>query len=329
VSSKIQRRTVLKGAATGALTAGVIMEMLRSEAIAATSARAGANGRQAFAANQTVTTLIPDRFYRIGCVVRAARLSWLPGDLDAYEPLNAYLLTDDDNCIFVDTGPAIMLPAIQSSLELIGDRKVWVYFTRNEADTIGNLGYVLGTCENPTMLFGSAGGVLEWVNDPAVSILEVRNFLGRIPVETARNGVSRSVGSFAFDFMEGVTKQMGMTQWAFEKSTGTLFTSESFGWHHAKTPDSPLVVESASNLPDADTVAREMVARCNWMREANFPERIELLQKVFRDREVQNIAPVHGAFIRGKKAVDAHLKLAVRAMQAAAKLPDSERQRYV
>jgi len=276
-----------------------------------------------------VTTLIPDRLYRIGCVVKAERLSWLPEDINAFEPLNAYLLTDGENCIFVDTGSAIMLPAIKSALDIIDGRQVRVYFTRNEADTIGNLGYILGTCENPIMLFGSAGGILEWVNDPAVSILEVRNFLGRIAVENARNGVKRDIGSFAFSYMEAVTKQMGMTQWAYEASTKTLFTACSFGWRHLATADAPTVIQSASNLPSVDVVAREIVAKCNWMREAVFPERIEAFEKVFRDHDIEILAPVHGCVIRGREAVTAHVNLAIKAMHVASKLQDTERLRYV
>lgn len=332
MSNGIDRRSVLQGA-----SAAMIMALLRGEDVIAapdgSPARArgalDASGKRAFSANQTVTTIVPDRLYRIGCMVRAERLSWLPADIDAYEPLNAYLLTDNGNCIFVDTGSAIMLPAIRSALQIIGHRRVSVYFTRNESDTIGNLGYLLGTCENPTLLFGSAGGILEWVNDPAVSILEVRNFLGRIPVESARNGVVKDVGSFGFSFMEAVTKQMGMTQWAFEKSTGTMFTACSFGWRHASTVDAPTTIDSAANLPSVDVVAKEIAAKCNWMREASFQARIDQFEKVFKDHDVQIIAPVHGCVIKGRKTVAAHVKHAVSAMHAASKLPDTERLRYV
>jgi flavorubredoxin len=322
-SNGINRRVVHKGA-----TAAAIMAVLRGENTVAATQR-HPNGTLPFAGNQTVTTLIPDRLYRIGCVVKAERLSWLAEDLNAFEPLNAYLFTDNDNCIFVDTGSAIMLPAIKSALDIIDGRQVRVYFTRNEAETIGNLGFILGTCENPIMLFGSAGGILEWVNDPAVSILEVRNFLGRIAVENARNGVEQDIGSFGFKYMEAVTKQMGMTQWAYEKSTGTLFTACSFGWRHLSAVDDPTIVESGSNLPSVDAVAREMVAKCNWMPEAVFPERIEAFQKVFQDHDVQMLAPNHGRVIRGRKAVAAHVDLAVKAMHAASKLPDTERLQYV
>jgi hypothetical protein len=77
------------------------------------------------------------------------------------------------------------------------------------------------------------------------------------------------------------------------------------------------------------TVATEMVAKCNWMPEGEFPERIELFEKVFKDHDVQALAPVHGCVIKGRKAVAAHVKLALNAMHAASKLPDTQRLRYV
>lgn len=331
MTNGIDRRSVLKGA-----SAGMIMALLRGADTYAAAAEAArvpgtldGSSKRAFAANQTVTPLIPDRLYRFGCMVRAERLSWLPEDLDAYEPLNGYLMVDKDNAVFWEMGAPIMLPAIQSAIELIGERKVWLSFSRNEADCIGNMGYVLGTCKQPTMLYGTAGGILEWINDPAVDILEVRDFLGRIPLVSSKNGESRQIGAMDLSFMDAGSKMMLMTQWAYEKNTGTLFTSDSFGWRHCKAVDSPTVVDSAKGLPSVDTVAKELVARMNWMRESQYPELIDRFQSIFAKHDVQTIAPVHGCVIKGREAVKAHVKLAVDAMRAASKLADTERKQYV
>jgi hypothetical protein len=329
MSNGIDRRDVLKGA-----SAAVIMAMLReAHALEPQGARRpgalDSSGKRAFSANQTVTALVPDRLYRIGCMVRAERLSWLPQDLDAFEPLNAYLLTDKDNCVFFEMGMPIMQPAIESAIDMIGDRKVYVNFSRNEADCIGNMGYILGTCKNPTLLYGTAGGILEWINDPHVSMLEVRDFLGRIPIESAKNGESKRIGELDLTWFDAGSKMMLMTQWAYEKTSRCLFTSESFGWRHAPTADAPPIVESAKGLPSVDTVAREMVERMNWMREAEYPGYVERFESIFKQYDVQMIAPVHGCVIKGREAVDAHVKLAVKAMRAASKLPDTERKRYV
>lgn len=328
MSGGIDRRSVMGGA-----SAAAIMTLLRGAPAAAASrtpAALDAGGQRAFAANQTVTALVPDRLYRVGCAVRAERLSWLPADLDAWEPLNSYVLTDRDHCVFVDLGMPISRPAMESAIEtLVGDRKVWLHYTRNEYDCIGNMGLVLGTCRNPTLLFGSAGGILEWINDPAVSIMEVRDFLGRIPIEDARSGTARSLGDLRLNWLEAGAKQMLITQWVYEQTSGCLFTSDSFGFRHAKDAEASPIIDSAKNLPPAEVVAREIVARMNWMREAQYPAMIERFESIFETFDVRMIAPVHGCVIRGREAVAAHLKLAVKALRIAGSLPDEERLHYV
>ena len=337
MSKGIDRRTLLKGASTA-----TIMALLRGEADAAPgadTATAAAKrergaldsaGRRAFSGNQTITMLVPDRLYRVGCVVRAERLSWLPADLEGFEPVNSYVLTDPNNCVFFEMGLPIARPALQQAVEtLVGNRKVYVDFTRNEADCIGNMGYILGTCPNPTLLYGTAGGILEWINDPAVALLEVRNFLGRIPIESAHNGESKDIGELRFEWFDSAIKMMLMTQWAYEKSTKCLFTSEAFGFRHAPTMDSPVVIDSPRNLPSADSVAREIVARCNWMREADFPNIMTRVKSIFDEHDIEFLAPVHGCVIKGHAAIAAHVKVTLEALHIASKIPDQERLQYV
>jgi hypothetical protein len=211
---------------------------------------------------------------------------------------------------------------------LVGDRKVWLHYTRNEYDCIGNMGLVLGTCRDPTLLFGGAGGILEWINHPAVSIMEVRDFLGRVPIEEARNDTSRNIGKLRLRWLDAGAKQMLITQWVYEETTGCLFTSDFFGFRHAKGSDSATVIGSAKNLPPVDTVAREIVARMNWMREAQYPAMIERFESIFEQLDVRMIAPVHGCVIEGREAVAAHVRLAAKALRAAGALPDAERMRY-
>lgn len=331
--SNIDRRDMLRGA-----SAGMVMAVLAGNASSAGAAdkpvgrTMPAPGRPgtAYAVNQAVTELVPGRLYRIGCVVKAERLSWLSQDIPGgYEAVNAYMLRDDNNVVFFEMGLPIARPAMEKAVAtLIGNRKVYVDFSRNEADCIGNMGYLLGTCKNPTLLYGTAGGILEWINDPHVSELEVLNFLGRVPIESAKNGETKKIGALDMTFMDAGSKMMLMTQWMFEKSTGCLFTSESFGWRHMTSASAPVVVDSARGLPRVDTVSREMVARMNWMRESQYPKVIDRFVSIFKDNDVQMIAPVHGCVIKGREAVAAHVALAVEAMKAAARFPDTERMQY-
>lgn len=335
MSSSIDRRRILQGASVGMIMA--VLAGTDTAVAAPASARKGAAGGSpapagttAYSSNQTITELVPGRLYRIGCVVKAERLSWLAKDIPGgYEAVSGYLLTDANNAVFFEMGLPIARPAIEKAVStLVGNRKVYVDFSRNESDCIGNMGYILGTCKDPTLLYGTAGGILEWINDPHVSELQVVNFLGRIPIESAKNGETKKIGELEMSFMDAGSKMMLMTQWMYEKSTGCLFTSESFGWRHMTSPDAPVIVDSARGLPSVDTVARELAARMNWMRESSYQPIIDRFASLFKQYDVQMIAPVHGCVIKGREAVAAHVELAIAAMKAAAKLPDTERMQY-
>lgn len=326
MSFPVDRRTALRAAGAGA-----IMALLRDTYAAQPAGQPGASPQPGVAARQTITTLVADRLYRVGCVVPAERLSWLPSDRPgAFEPMNAYLLTDDAHCVFVEPGAPILLPALQQAIDaLTPDRRVWVNFTRNEADCIGNMGYVFGSCPQPTLLFGGAGGILEWINDPAVSILEVRDFLGRIPIVEARNGTQRDIGALQLRWMDAGFKQMLMTQWTYEASTGCLFTSDAMGYRHLEHAEASPVIETTRDLPSVDSVAAEIASRMNWLRESDYPQVIARFEQIFRDHDVRIIAPVHGCVLRGRDVVAAHVRLVSKALRAASRIADTERLRYV
>lgn len=310
---------------------GLMSGLAAQPAAGARPAAAGVGGPGRVAPlHQTVTPIIPGKLFRIGCVVPAQRLSWLPADLPGYEPLNAYALVDNGNCLFMEMGSPVMLPAIERAMELTKGRKTWLWFSRNEADCIGNMGYLLARAEKPTLLFGSiAGGIFEWINDPSVPIGEVRDFQGRSHAVSARNGTAQDIGSMHFEFMDAGSKQMYMTQWVYEATTGTMFTSDSFGFRHLAAANGPVVVDTAAGLPSLQAVTGETVERFNWMREANFAPVIARFEEIFRKHDVQVLAPVHGCVIKGRDAVKAHVALAIDALHAASKRPDTERLHYV
>lgn len=278
--------------------------------------------KQVFSTNQSVYELVPNTLYRIGCTIEAKRLSWLHHDLDAYEPLNCYLFIDNDTALFVDTGAAISEPAVRLAMqELVGDRQTDVTFTRNEAECIGNLGYILGTASNPTLMFGGVGGIFEWINDPSVSQLEVRDFLGKIPVEQVASPTRIERGGFAFRWFDAGVKEMFLTQWVFEEQTGCLFTSDTFGFRHLQAAGAPPVIESVGDLPSVEFVAKEFAARINWLPGSHYPDVIARLESLFDELDVQTIAPVHGCVLKGRDVVAEHVALSIKALEAAETLP--------
>jgi len=277
--------------------------------------------QQLFSDNQSVYELVPERLYRVGCTVEAKRMSWLPKDLDAFEPINCYLFVDGDMVFFVDTGAAVAEPAVRLAMqEIVGDKQTNVTFTRNEADCIGNLGYILGTAENSKLMFGGVGGIFEWINDPSVAQLEVRDFLGRIPVEQVSSPTRKSYGNLTLRWFDAGVKEMFLTQWVFEEQTGCLFTSDTYGFRHLESSQAPPIIDSSDDLPAVDVVAKEFAERINWLPGSDYPMVIARLKSIFEEFDVQMIAPVHGCVIKGREVVAEHVALSIEALEAAAAL---------
>lgn len=247
-----------------------------------------------------ITTLVPDLLYRVGSVVAAERLSWLPPEAAGFEPLNCYVYLQPDVAVFLDTNPAICRPAVEKALqELVGNRQVLVFPTRNEAECIGNLGYLLAKGRDARLLFGGGGGILEWINHPDAPPNEIDNFLDVTPIDPAANGTSTKIEALHFDWMNAAMKEMFLTQWAYEASTKTLFTSDFFGWQHLADPDGSVVHDDPALVPSAAIVANEIPHRINWLPGANCPDLLAAFDQLFERLDVSIIAPVHGAVISG------------------------------
>ncbi|MFC5753223.1 hypothetical protein [Actinomadura rugatobispora] len=247
-----------------------------------------------------VTELVPGALYRIGGTVPACDLTWLADGTASFEPLNCYLLTTPGDAVFLDTGPAILRPRVaRAARELAGDRALWVFPTRNEFDCIGNLGLLLGLRDDARLLFGGGGGILEWVGDE-----DGRSFLGRREIRLAPNGSTTEFGGgVRFHWLDAPVKQMFLTQWAYEESTKTLFTSDFFGWSRPGAADAPPVVQRPEDLPGPDALLEEIPRRVNWLPGATAPEVAEAFDRVAAAYDVERIAPVHGRVISGAATV--------------------------
>ncbi|HEX3792493.1 MAG TPA: hypothetical protein VHW44_31815 [Pseudonocardiaceae bacterium] len=264
-----------------------------------------------------ITPLVPGLLYRIGSVVPADHLSWLPWGATGYEPLNCYLYLLPDTAVFIDTCPAISAPAVRQALaELVGDRQLLVFPTRNEAECVGNLGLLLARGRDARLLFGGGGGILEWINHPDAPPGITDNFLGVTPIDPAANGTSTEIGSLHFDWMDAAVKEMFLTQWAYERTTKTLFTSDFFGWQHLAAAGDPVLHTAADSSPDAAVIAGEIVNRINWLPGAYCPDVLARFASVMSEYDVEIIAPVHGAVLAGRELVARSVDLANAALAA-------------
>ncbi|GGK99024.1 hypothetical protein [Nocardia jinanensis] len=260
--------------------------------------------------------LIEGHLYRIGSEVPIDRISWIPEGVTGTEPLNCYAFVGDAEFFMVDTGAEISAPAVRDALgALRGDRELWVHLTRNEHECIGNLETVLTARAQPKLVFGSGGGILEWLLEPTADGLGAENMIGKVEMVLAPNGQTlHTPGGLRFHWIDAPVKLMFLTQWAYEETSRTLFTSDFFAWQHLHSPEHGVVLTDPAELSGPRQVAAEIRSRVGWLPGAALPDLAQDLRAVVERYEVDRLAPVHGRILEGRDVVARGVDIACEAL---------------
>ena len=227
----------------------------------------------------------------------APGITWLPAQFPGRLRINAYALRDGEEWIGIDTGLPVHWDTIREGLapSLPGTTRRRLLNTRREQDGMANLPAMLRAFAiteapyvgvlNPLELTGVAGAAAT----PRLAVDEILA-VGRLRIQPLR-----------------VLLRLLATNWFFEHHTGTLFTSDSFGWI---TDDAPadaapqragfnVFGDSASTHP-----ALMMGAKFDWLRGIDAAPILADLDAVM-DRPIQRICPGMGRVIEGADAVRA------------------------
>lgn len=258
--------------------------------------------------------LVPDKLYRLGAVARVLGddIAWLPANRRGWEALNVYLLRGTERWVLLDTGVAAQGSLLADQLHAITPlgSALTVMLTRSEPDCIGNLGPILDGWSVDAVY---AGGGPNSIN-PFDYFDQVTQDIGktggaRLVRQDYGDGVGLTAKCTAFYLRPPL--RLLATSWVFDEGTGTLFTSDFFGYMGLeRAGDKPI----SRDVPDAATVTaiEEWIpVRFDWVRNADLTQVIHNLQEVFRSHRVQRIAPTHGCIIEGTSCVAAHVQSVV------------------
>ncbi len=261
-----------------------------------------------------INAMLTDGVYAIGGVLPIdASIPWLPAGVTGYEPCLVYLLEGKSRSVLVDTGLPIFRSAILSRLRgLLAPRHpLSVVVTRPEADCVGNLGAIVE--EFPVER------ILGFSTNPLEFFPESIRRAGRVVYERRRLGES-------WEWDEGRMLQLlpapfGLliTGWPYDVKTGTLFTSDTFGWTHLPGPDASCWADAAMPATAGPVVEAHLRCRFHWLPACR-PEAVErALGRIFEERPVRIIAPSRGRVVRGEASVRAQygvVRQAVRGIRA-------------
>jgi hypothetical protein len=205
----------------------------------------------------------------------------------------------------IDTGLPVHWPEIEAALAqtVAGTTRRRMMNTRREQDCMANIGALVrrfGIAEVPYV------GVLNPVemtdvleNDEAEARIAAMSQARAIRIEV---GQVVDVGRLRIEPLR-VQLRLLATNWFFEHTTRTLFTSDSFGFLTRATPDAPLVRAPGEAPIAAADIARMLSAKFDWLLGIDPAPILADLDAIFGARRVERICPGYGCVIEGADAV--------------------------
>jgi flavorubredoxin len=264
---------------------------------------------------QPPVELVPNKLYGLGGLAPIeSGFSWLPKGVTGYEPVNAFLLLEDDGALLVDTGVPAHKEIVKAQLEeLIGsERELQVFLTRFEPDCLANLPTLTANFNFHTI---NGGGVLNPFDffDDISSAEQVKSDYS-LELNRKKPGDVVAVNGTRQLELVVTTIRLLTTFWAYDATTKTLFTSDSFGHVQIQDPSRPAVLDAADDTTTIDQVRAHLLTKFDWLLGAETEPLIADLQKIFSTYDVEILAPTHGAAIRGKETVARHVEMFIQVL---------------
>jgi flavorubredoxin len=256
------------------------------------------------------------RLWQLGSSVKLpAPISWLPTNTRGWEPVNAYLMLEDDGALLVDTGVRAHSGAVLRELvRLVGrDRPIDIFLTRFEQDCLGNVGQIFELANLRYVYAASAQmhpleffGEITARRTPEEIVAMFRRAQGAVQVGAERE-------------LEVVRTMLRIlaTTWAYDSATGTLFTSDSFGHVQGHSSDQR-IARPGETTPRQ--IRHHLLTKFDWAADMEDATAVaNAVEDAFSKHTVRRIAPTHGCVIEGEDEVAWHVERVLDALHGRVK----------
>ena len=250
-------------------------------------------------ADAAVNVALSEGLRGLGAVLPIdGRIPWLPRGQRGFEPSLIYVLEGKGRSLVIDTGLPIHRRIIVSQLRraLPPDSVLSIVLTRPEPDSVGNVGALVD--EFPVeRIVGFSTNPLEFFPE------SMRRAGATVRFERRRLGES-----WEWDdgrIIEFLPAPFGLlvTTWPYDVSTGTLFTTDSFGWVHLNDPAASCLIGASLPPITPSTIADHLVHRFHWLSESRLELVEEAMRRIFEERSIRTIAAAHGCVFNGEACV--------------------------
>jgi len=225
------------------------------------------------------------------------RVSWLPPRASGYEPYNEYLVLSDDNALLFETGVAAHGPSLVQSLkEILGSRRLAVYPSRIELDSIGNLGLILE--EIPNTIVGCANPI-----EPT-RLCHFRDWTTpRAPfTRFAVGSTLAEIGFPQLTVVDPVIRTLG-TSWLYHEPAEILFSADFFCNDMLARADQSVIRRSGDAVIAPEGLRASILQKFDWLGLASTVKILPAWDNLFGRIRPSILAPVHGRVQSGSKLV--------------------------
>jgi hypothetical protein len=257
------------------------------------------------------------------------RVASHPIDSHGVATMNAYLAIEDGHAVLVDTGFTAQESLLRKMLDAllpVGTRLTIWSLRIGEFASVCNIRTVVENY-NVDTLCAAQGNPAVWVDfrpDLAPYGTDVgQGALGEVEERVISAGDQAPVGSSGrvLNAIEAPLRLLP-THWAWDERTRTLFTADAFTHAWRETQDGPWTITADDDPTTPEGIWHYYVhSRFWWLPGARTKTLRRGIADVFAKYDVETIAPAFGCVIRGRDAVQRHVRVMDELLESAADEP--------
>lgn len=235
------------------------------------------------------------------------RISAYPVAARGHAVSNCYLLVENDGALMLDTGAAILEPAILEQLGSLIDRDLPLSIFPLRINEFMSVGNAMAIARNFKVVQGYSRipDIQDWLEFESLSQAG-DDGLPKIPTtSTATNPVQ--VGESGERLLAAFTAPLRLisTFWIYDPATKTLFTSDMFNHIWQDTANGPWVLTDADDTVTTTSFVRSFLlnTRYWWLDGAALNTIRRGVAEVFEKYDIETIAPGFGAVLIGRDMV--------------------------
>jgi hypothetical protein len=235
-----------------------------------------------------------------GAVAVPNRTSWMPRHAAGWLPVQAYLFRGPDRALLLDTGVTVHRPELARALKGLvpAGTELDCLLSRWEPDAIINLPWLI---EHFGLRFVHSVGELNPIDffanfdEASMKAQAEVSARGATLVSVMPGDVVR-VGPFEIEVLR-TTLRLLVTNWFYERTTRTLFTTDSFGF--LINAAGPALFKASRGEITAEQMIDALSLKFEWLAGANCEGLIDDLRRLRGRYPIDRICPMSGGIIEG------------------------------